>query len=46
MDKARSLLVNMTLSKAKLDGMINDLKIPNDKRGLGFEDNKEISTLS
>ena len=44
--KARSLLVNMTLSKKKLDAMVNDMKIPNDKRGLGFQNDKKISSTS
>ena len=43
--KARNLLVNMTLSKEKLDVMVNDTKIPNGKRGLGFEDNKDNPSL-
>ena len=43
-EKARNLLVNMTMSKEKLDRMINDLNVPCDKKGLGLEDDKESPT--
>ena len=42
-DKVRSLLVNMTMSKEKLDRMINDLMVRNDKRGLGFKNGEKTS---
>ena len=46
LEDARGLMAKMASSTKKLNHMIDVGKRPNDKRGLGFEDDKESSTPS